>query len=180
MKAGEAGIKKSYSGIPPGMLRFLVRGIIIFVAWRLLYELVLRPSGSPDHELTRFLLKCTYHVLTLFYTGLSIDGYSLYINKEPIITFTTGCNGLELLVLYLSFLICYPSPFRRWFSFAVAGIIIINVLNIARCAALASWFYHRLPLWDFMHHYIFKIVIYGVNFYLWVLYCRANAKKKTA
>lgn len=165
--------------MPPATVRFLVRGLIIFIGWRLLYELWLRPLGFPDHELTQFLIKLTYSVLHPFYPGLNIQGYALYIYQEPVITFTTGCNGLELMVLYISFLICYPTTWKRMLIFSVAGIIIINIMNVARCAGLAVWAYHHIPLWDFMHHYLFKLIIYAVNFYLWVLYCRHNGVKKS-
>lgn len=179
MRALVSNFKKTISGIPPALVRFLLRGLALFIAWRLLYELVLKPLGIPDHQLTELILWSTYYVLHPFYDTLAVIGYTLYIGKEPIITFTTGCNGLELMVLYAGFLICYPTNFKRFISFFLGGYLLIILMNIARCAALTVLYYNAFPLSDFMHHYLFKLIIYAVNFYLWVLYCRTNAVPKT-
>ena len=146
----------------------------MFVLWRWLYETILAPSGTPDHELTQWLQKATWYVLQPFYPTVAMEGYALLIDQEQVITFTTGCNGLELMVLYLAFLLCLPSAPLRMLKFAIGGLVLINLLNIARCTGLAIWAHYHWPLWDFMHHYLFKMVIYGVNFYLWVLYSKSN------
>lgn len=165
------------STIPTGLLKFLIKGLVIFVVWRVLYEGYLKPIGTPDHQLIQFLLKCTFLVMQLLYSDAFIRGYTIFVHNEPVLTFAIGCNGLELMVLYLGFLFCYPTNWKRVLCFSLLGIVLINVLNILRCAGLAIWYIHHLPYWDFMHHYVFKLVIYAVNFILWVRYTKNNEAK---
>ena len=172
MERKEPTPKSIFSTIPPGLLKFLIKGLVLFVLWRVVYEGYLKPLGTPDHQLIQFLLKATYFILLPIYNDIVIQGYSIYLHHEPVLTFAIGCNGLELMILYIGFLICYPTSIKRALYFSFLGIILINVLNILRCAGLAIWYIHHLPYWDFMHHYVFKLVIYAVNFILWVLYSK--------
>jgi exosortase/archaeosortase family protein len=76
------------------------------------------------------------------------------------------------MVLYLGFLFCMPTNPKRLFLFSISGIFLTTVLNIIRCVVLTMLFYNHHELADFMHHYLFKMMIYAVNFYLWVLYSK--------
>jgi len=142
------------------------------------YEGYLKPLGTPDHQIIQFLLWCTYWMMHPLYGDAVIKGYTIYVHGGPVLTFAIGCNGLELMVLYLGFLVCYPTNLRRVLFYSVLGVVCINVLNILRCVGLAIWYIHDLPYWDFMHHYVFKLVIYGVNFFLWVLYTKTDEVKR--
>lgn len=172
------GFKKGVSGIPPGLRKFLLRGALLFVGWRILYELVLKPAGVPDNQLTQFILWGTYNLLSPFYDQLSIQGFSILIGGKTAITVAPACNGLELMVLYAGFLLCFPAKIKRMSAFILSGITLIVVLNMLRCAVLAIMFHNQHALADFMHHYLFKLAIYAVTFYLWVLYSKNNALKK--
>lgn len=166
-------------GIPRRLLFFLLKGLTLFIVWRIAYEGYLKPNGTLDHGLTKILVEATFFIMKPLYSSISILDYTIFIDKKPVITFATGCNGLELLVLYISFLLCYPTNWKRVVFYTILGLIVINVMNVLRCAGLAVWYYQKLPYWDFMHHYLFKMVIYAVNFYLWVSYTKLSVVKKS-
>lgn len=165
-------LKTLLYSIPLGLRRFLFRGILLFILWRVGYEYFLKPSGYLDSKLIEIVLIGTYKVLQFFYKDLVTSGYNIFIDGRLIITIAAPCNGLELMVLYLGFLFCLPTTWKRLFVFSVSGILLTTTLNIVRCVLLAMLFYNHHGLADFMHHYLFKMMIYAVNFYLWVLYTK--------
>lgn len=165
--------KKIYRELPLNLRRFLIRGAVLFIAWTLLYNLLLKPQEVPDRQLTHVIVLATSKVLTWFYPLVEVKNDSvIYINGRDVIQIAPACNGLELLVLYIGFLLCIPTGKKRFWAFTLSGIIIVTILNIIRCVALAAMFYHKHAMADFAHHYLFKLAIYGVIFYLWVLYSR--------
>ncbi len=165
--------KKFYHELPVNLKRFLIRGAILFIAWSLLYNLLLKPKEVPDRQLTHIIVIATSKVLTWFYPVVDVKNDSIiYINNKDVIQIAPACNGLELLVLYLGFLLCIPTNKKRFWTFAVSGTIIVTILNVIRCVGLAAMFYHKHAMADFAHHYLFKLAIYAVIFYMWVLYSR--------
>ncbi|MDR3681674.1 MAG: archaeosortase/exosortase family protein [Flavipsychrobacter sp.] len=165
-------VKKTYYDLPLNLRRFLVRASILFIVWELLYNLLLKPIGIPDDQLTHFVVIYTYKLLTLFYSNVTYSGASIYMSGQLAIIIAPACNALELLVLYVGFLLCIPTTRKRFWLFTLGGLALVVVLNILRCAALAVLFYNNHPIADFAHHYLFKIFIYGVIFYLWILYSK--------
>ena len=95
---------------------------------------------------------------------------------RKILGIADGCNALELYALYFGFLMSFPSPFKRKIIFTVVGIVLMFIANVFRLTALAIMNMHRINAVDMAHHYVFKIVIYGLIFGLWVLFIK-NRKK---
>ena len=187
MAALASSIKTAFGQIPYTLKIFLARVVLLFIAWKLLYLLVLFPSRTPDAQLTRFTTNVTATVYAWFYpdatltikdkvdvsNGLPMQ--QIWKNNEGVITVADGCNGLEVAVLYLGFLVCIPGvKAKRIMAFALLGLAVIFVLNIARVVGLGFVHLYNRQFFDIAHHYIFKIIIYGVIFYLWMLFVRKS------
>jgi exosortase/archaeosortase family protein len=95
-----------------------------------------------------------------------------WIYRGPFKTLSIAdvCNGLELMVLYAGFLLCWPAGSVRKIKFIAGGFLLIVLLNILRCAALALISVHKPQYVDFYHHYLFTFLIYGCIFLLWYLF----------
>ena len=176
-------VVKEYSlaGIPPVVKRFLLRALIIFICWKLLYHPFLFPVRVPDKQLTHITADVTAWVYKIIIGGeISITETPrgefpkaiFYINGQRGIGIADPCNGLELYVLYIGFLFCLPQPKKKMLLYITGGLAVIFVLNILRCVALAWLNLHDYAVADFAHHYLFKMIVYGVIFYLWVLYSK--------
>jgi exosortase/archaeosortase family protein len=171
--------------VPLKVRSFLTRATIIFIVWKLVYGLALAPVRFPDKPLTRltgasatFLYKHLLGEQVVLYKDEVNKGFNtsaVYINNRRAITIGDGCNGMELYVLFIAFLFCIPSTLKRQIAFSLAGIGVIFICNGLRCFGLAWMFLNNYYNWiDFAHHYLFKVIIYGIMFYGWVLYVKKS------
>lgn len=172
-------VKRVQEVIPANVRKFLIRAIILVAGWNLLYHLLLKPALFPDKQLTDFIVWGTVKFLSLFHSDVTNIGNNIYLYGVRSVNIDHQCNGLELIVLYIGFLLCLPSSFKKMFVFSMVGIIVICLLNILRCGALAWMFLNMRTVVDFAHHYAFKLIIYAVVFYGWVLYSKKHVSKKS-
>ncbi len=173
-------IKNIINKIPPNIRPFVIRAAILLIGWELLYTFILMPAGIPDDQLTQVVQYGGMEVLKWFYTDVRADGNTIILDGVEAVDIARQCNGLELIVLYLGFLLCVPTNIKRMVAYGVIGTLIIYTLNIFRTAALAAMFEQSHKMADFAHHYLFKIIIYAVVFLGWVLYLKkpkANESK---
>lgn len=168
-------LKAYYYKLPAEARKFIIKALIIFIAWKLLYNFILIPINIPDQQLTYIVGKGAAWFLSLFYGDAGFEGMNfILINGHRTAKITPSCNGLELIVLFIGFLLCLPTTKKRFFLFVIAGIAGIIVLNILRCAGLAYMMLNHHSLTDFAHHYAFKIAVYAFVFYMWVLYAKKS------
>jgi exosortase family protein XrtF len=186
----EATSSKGGTRIPRPVLLFLLKALVIFVVWKVLYLTLLLPHLIPDRVLTRFVGVSTVSVLNLFtpqspYRAVELnddntdDGVfyratCIDIRRDELQTLrvANACNGLELMVLYVAFLYCFPAPWKRRLVFAIWGCLLITLMNVLRCAALVVIFERYKAYLDFSHHFIFTFVIYCVIFTGWFFFTK--------
>jgi exosortase/archaeosortase family protein len=181
-------ISQKWEQIPRSVKLFLLRGLSFFIIWKLIYLLLLLPNRVIDRPLTYAVGQGTTKTLNLithsktFSAKEGIDefreGNSTRIeymvevdaNHERSLSIADVCNGLELIILYLGFIICLPSETSRKIKFSLAGVILIYIVNVLRCTALILIYLHYPAYLDFSHHYLFKFLIYALIFLLWYGY----------
>lgn len=187
-------IIKHYHGYiketPKEIRAFLRNALILFIVWKLVYSFIFLDSRILDRPLTNHVGEATVYFLNqcTFFDGFSskvvknqsyLEG-ELQINEvsqlqhygKNVLFIADGCNGLELMVLFVGFIICFPSGILKKMVFIVLGVIIIDFFNVLRCSSLAflKEYYHAY--FDFSHHYVFKITLYGIIFLMWVLFTK--------
>jgi len=96
----------------------------------------------------------------------------IYLHGKIPLAIADACNGLELLVLYAGFLICYPSTLRRKLIYALVGFVFIYLLNIVRCSTLTVVAIYNPDYLDFAHHFVFTFVIYAFIIWLWFVFTK--------
>ncbi|MFC2186656.1 hypothetical protein [Peijinzhouia sedimentorum] len=182
--------KEKWNSIPSPVRGFLIKGLIIFLAWKLVYSLFLLPDRVIDEPLTQLVGKHTviqlnrmadgdpFHAVekTHYIVQEGVESYPvqtvLYFNDIPLSGIGDPCNGLEVFVLYLGFIIAFPSSWLRKAFFIPAGIVIIYVANIARFVGLIWLQWYKPGMLEFAHDYLYKGVIYLMIFLIWVVFTR--------
>jgi len=188
-----AEIKKTWVEIPTEVQSFLKRVLIIFIVWKLLYTFILFPLKTPDTQLrnatswgtvrllkwkfpqNNFMVENRVNIDKL--TGEETNSDTILKDNRKIIGIADGCNGLELYILYISFLFCFSSSVIKILTYILAGSAIVYVANILRCYFIALMNMERFNLIEVAHHYVFKIIMYAVIFGLWVLFLKTKKQK---
>ncbi len=160
---------------------FLLKLIIFIISWQSLYIFLLKPKRIPDSLLTEWLTTAVTGTLNFFFR---ITPSATWI-KDPIndacliqhsghtmLVIFDDCNGLDLFIIYLAFIILLPYPVKRKIIFSVGGLVAIFIGNIIRCVSLYWIYVHFRNMFDFNHHYLFTIIMYLIIFYGWVLFTK--------
>lgn len=151
------------------VVRFLIYALLLYIAWFLIYELWLHPRQTVDLfvidisiAISKWILEILgYQVFTGVERMIGIDGF-------PGLWIGDNCNGMVLFALFSGFVIAYPGPVKKKLVYIPIGILLIQLLNIARIVILAIIQTHSLEMTEFNHTYTFTIIIYGFIFFLWM------------
>ncbi len=171
-------------GLNKKLIRFLILSFILYGVWLLAYELFFKPNGQLDHLITENI---SYFICL----GLDLRGFTphfsiaekigetfIFLNTStfPLIRVGASCNGLELLVLFSIFIICYPGRFKSKVWFIPAGCLIIHAVNIMRNFILTLMAEAKSPYFELFHRYIFIFLVYGIIFLLWMWWAGKQSK----
>ena len=183
-------LQSTLKEIPNPIRLFLGKALLFFVVWKIGYIVFLSDSNLLDYPLTTHVGQASTELLNRMGTlsgyesvreviTNSVEGVDtaeeisqIYHNDRKVLYVEDGCNGLELMVLYIGFIVCMPSNIWRKVLFIGAGVVILHMANILRSMALIYIHEYHEAYFDFAHTYVFKLVLYAVTFILWVLYAR--------
>ena len=95
---------------------------------------------------------------------------NIYFHNDEVVAIEDTCNALELIVLYIGFIIALPARLRRKVTFILGGIIFIYIINVLRCAVVTYAILYYPSHADFAHHYVFTFAVYGAIIALWLVF----------
>lgn len=175
---------------PAPVKTFALRALVLFLFWKGLYLFVWQEPRTLDAPLTKavgrqstvllnmirpadtFRVKEGIHSTTMEGVTIQKPQTLIYKGSRKLVGIEDGCNGLELFVLYIGFILAMPASFARKIAFGAGGLLVIHAVNLLRCSGLGLMLISMKQYFDLAHHYIFKIVIYATIFLLWVAYSR--------
>lgn len=184
-------IRSAWSEIPKPILKFALKGLIIFIIWQIIYTNFLKPNRILDKPITFLignstilLLQKTYSTDTFYireikYFNADIEFFEsskavIYKNNFKLIGIGDSCNGLEMYILYIAFIFIFPSRLKNKINYILFGIPIIIFSNIIRCYGLCIVQLYSPHFFVYAHHYIFKIITYFVVFFLWIKFAKTT------
>lgn len=167
------------------LFRFLVIMGILTILWFVIYEFTMKPNGWLDHYVTIHVTKAVCFMLnssgfeTHYKTTLRMGEALIYFTPllKPVVRMGASCNGLELFVLFVFFVVAYPGRWLYKIPYLISGLIIIDIINIFRSYWLTIMAYNHYPYFNLFHRYIFIFMIYGAVFCLWMIWANYFSKK---
>jgi exosortase family protein XrtF len=97
-------------------------------------------------------------------------------NEKTILNIYEGCNGVNVMIVFVAFVLAFGGASSRGALFMVAGLGIIHVANLIRIALLfwvaryyETWFYY-------VHKYIFTAALYVIVLLLWWVWVTKTMK----
>lgn len=99
-------------------------------------------------------------------------------NGKTVVSVYEGCNSLNVMIVFLSFVISYTGTLKKTLLFGLFGIVLIYFANLGRVSLLyfiAKYYPHSLY---FFHKYLFTGLLYVLVFVLWYFWVRRIWPKK--
>lgn len=170
------------------MLRFLLTFGGVYLLLALLYQAYLEvPVGSkyPTDFFTHLVAVQSKELIGFFGYPVNImphpweESIKLFVNGEVLLRIVEGCNGISVLILFITFVLAFRQRWMKTMLFAFAGAVLLYVMNVLRIALLAIGVYEFSQYHELMHKILFPMIIYGTVFLLWFLWVHRFAKNPT-
>lgn len=167
------------------VLRFILTFLVVYVVLSVGYKFYLQFSdGSefyPDYFTNLVAIQTENLVNTLGYTASVLPhetepSMKVFLNDAYIARIVEGCNGLSIIILFLSFIVAFSGKLKTTFFYILAGSVLIYVVNLLRIVILTIGLYHFPQYEDILHTVIFPAIIYGLVFLLWIFWVNRFSK----
>lgn len=141
--------------------------------WIQFYYPLVDPITIWLAEQTAFILRGFGQEFTALPESASAN-VALWLKDELIVLVYEGCNGINVVIVYLAFLIAYKGKTLRLLKFSFGGVGLIHLLNLARVGLLAEVALFYPDYLYFFHKFFFTGFIYAVVFALWFLWVKRS------
>lgn len=165
-------------------IRFLVFAAVLYIAWLVIYFLVIKPYTSWDYYLNYSIVESSHYLFSFLGIETHID-----IESEHVLLLLDGgnyrgiwvgdeCNGFKLFSIFSIFIIAFPAVLKHKIWFIPLGLILIHLANIFRIMALVMINNYYPRYLDFNHLYTFTIFVYAIIFLLWFIFAKKYAQNE--
>ncbi len=166
------------------VLKILLRFVIIYIVFVLLYQLYLNYyTNEVVDPFSREVAKQVAFLQDFFgFPTTLVDNLKLHSVLFQIFgRFTTrmveGCNVISVAILFAAFIFAFYKGVNT-FLYVFAGLIILHFLNVFRISLL-NIIYIKYPQYEkISHDYLFPAIIYGGVIILWMIWIQFFALKK--
>jgi len=156
---------------------FFLKALLLYVLWYFVYDLWLYKVGWLDNLIID-------NLILLSDKALNVLGYITFVNVHDIgidgshgVHIGSPCNGIDLMALFVGFILLYRGNWKVKIIFSVIGLGIIHMLNLIRVVSLIIVAKNYPTYLDFNHKYTFTIILYSLIFLGWVLWVKKFSKK---
>ena len=165
-------------------LLFLARFLAVYVVGNVLYGLYIESFGDQSDAVTRVVTEQTAALLRTAGEETSTGDRAgrpivLLMNttEGTVLNVFEGCNGLNVMIVFVAFLAAFGGPPKKMLWFIPAGLLIIHLFNLLRIGLLYYVATQFEQYFYFFHKYLFTAILYAVVFGLWVLWVTIVARK---
>jgi exosortase family protein XrtF len=163
---------------------FLVKFIGIYVVANLLYGIYVTAYSPGPDPITSLVSRQTAVTLGICgWPSITQDNEkkptTLLIHEgRSILAIYEGCNGVNIMIIFVAFLFAFGPVSKPLWIFALVGILMIHVMNLLRISLL-FWVALYLPNFVyFVHKYLFTAILFIFVFVLWIVWVRKFSKLK--
>ncbi|HEX5169280.1 MAG TPA: exosortase family protein XrtF [Cyclobacteriaceae bacterium] len=155
---------------------FLLRFLGVYVAGNLLYGLYVESFGDDPDPLTHMVTYQTARCLQNFGFDTTArdntQGPTVFLetDNEIVLGVYEGCNGLNVMIVFVAFMVAFGGPVKKMLWFIPAGLLIIHIFNLGRISLLYFVAQRYEEYFYLFHKYFFTAIIYIVVFLLWTFW----------
>jgi exosortase family protein XrtF len=154
---------------------FVFLGIFLAVYFigNTIYALYIESYGTKPDQITRFVAVQSSSILNLMGNSTTINDaneratVALKNEQHTVLDVFEGCNGLNVMIVFVAFLIAYNRSSVQLFWFIPAGLLLIHLFNLFRIVLLYYLADSNSRHFYYYHKYIFTATLYLIVFVLW-------------
>lgn len=170
---------KKYLIIYKPFLLFLGKFLLTYLLLTFVYEGYLNQFDTSKFEVdgfTQLVAKQSKEALIFFNYDSNVTlnykepGVNLFFNQKLMARIIEGCNGLSVIILFISFVIAFSGKIKATIFFLIGGSLLIYILNVFRISILCVLMYYYPKQQHILHGVVFPLFIYGVIFILWIIW----------
>lgn len=155
---------------------FLLRFLGVYFIGNLLYGFYVESFEDRPDALTQLATYQTATCLRSF--GLDVtardntQGPTVFLetDRDIVLSVYEGCNGLNVMIVFVAFMVAFGGPVKKMLWFIPAGLIVIHIFNLGRISLLYFVAQRYEEYFYLFHKYFFTAIIYVVVFLLWALW----------
>ena len=179
---------KKYFILYKPFLLFLGKFLLTYLFLTFIYQSYLGQFDAKKFEIdgfTKLVAKQSKDVLLFFKYDANIEtstkeaSVNLFYNNRIMARIIEGCNGLSVVILFVSFVIAFSGKVKLTFLYVICGSLLIHILNVFRISLLCVLMYYFPKQEHFLHGVLFPLFIYGVVFLLWIIWVNKFSKYAT-
>jgi exosortase family protein XrtF len=172
---------KKYLILYKPFLLFLGKFLLSYLLLTFVYESYLSQFDVKKLEIdgiTQLVAIQTKDSMVFFHYDADVKpnltelGIKFFYNQRFIARIIEGCNGVNVIILFVSFVIAFSGKIKATLLYIIGGSLLIYILNLIRIALLCVLMYHFPKQQHFLHGVFFPLFIYGVVFMLWLIWIR--------
>ena len=164
------------------IIRFLGLFILLY-GFYIFYLSIVSPGGLyvaflDDHlnfinALRYILIGCSAHILNLLGYVTKTTDIQMLVVGHNIVHIGYDCLGFGVMSFFTAFVITYPGILKPKLYFWIIGLIVIQMINLARFVILSLYWRPGAHVYMSDHHTIFNLVVYiiiGISLYFYIRY----------
>lgn len=161
---------------------FLMIFIGSYLLFNTLYGLFIESFGTRPDPITISISKQVAAILRLWGNSVNAvvidksNNVSLRNEYRSVISVYEGCNGLNVFIVFVSFLFAFKGELKLTVAFTLFGAICIHAMNLLRVALLYFVEIYWPRYLYLFHKYLFTGIIYAVVFALWYLWVKRTRR----
>ena len=176
---------KKYFVVYKPFLVFLGKFLLTYLLLTLVYKSYLSQYDVQQFEVdsfTELVAEQTKDLMVLFNCDAGIkpnvkeSAINIYYNQRSMARIIEGCNGLSVIILFISFVVAFSGKIKPTILYILGGSLLIHILNVSRIALLCVLMYYYPKQQHFLHGVLFPLFIYGVVFLLWIIWVNKFSK----
>ncbi|MFM9840748.1 MAG: exosortase family protein XrtF [Cyclobacteriaceae bacterium] len=99
-------------------------------------------------------------------------------NGKVILRIYEGCNGLNVMIVFVAFILAFSGPSKRGGIFILIGLVAIHLANLFRITLLFWVAKHYESYFYYVHKYVFTAALYVIVLGLWWIWVYRIMKAK--
>jgi exosortase family protein XrtF len=160
------------------ILFFLVKFVGLYLVLNTAYGLWISSYDPLPDPLTLSVTHHTVGLISLAEDNIEVGerpnspSVPILQNNKSVVSVFEGCNSMNVMIVFVSFIVAFTGTLKKTILFGLAGILLIYVFNLFRVGMLffiAKYYPHNLY---FFHKYLFTALLYVMVFFLWYVWVK--------